>query len=86
VQRSTKLHLSALGIAATGLGIFAVPLWIIKDISYAGALAVLGLTLIFIGVLSGLGFGALGRARNRAAMNEDATYRRSLGAKQPWQQ
>ena len=86
MQRSTKLHLSALVIAAIGFGLFAVPLWIVKDLPYAGALALFGLALIFVGVLSGLGFGPIGRARNRAAVDEDAAYRQSLGAKQPWQQ
>ena len=86
MRRSTKLHLSALVIAAAGFGVFAVPLWVIKDIPYAGALSLFGLALICVGVLSGLGLGPLGRARNRAAVEEDATYRQSLGAKQPWQQ
>jgi hypothetical protein len=85
MQRSTKLHLIALVIAAVGFGAFAVPLWIIKDIPHAGVLSLFGLALVFVGVLSGLGFGPLGRLRNRAAIDEDAAYRQSLKAKQPWQ-
>ena len=86
MQRSTKLHLSALAIAAIGFGLFTVPLWIVKDMPYAGGLSLFGLALVFVGVLSGLGFGPIGRARDRAAVDEDAAYRQSLGAKQPWQQ
>ena len=86
MQRSTKLHFIAVIIAAVGFGLFAVPLWISQDTPHAAAFALVGLGLIFVGVLSGLGFGPLGRARNRAAAGEDATYRQSLNAKQPWQQ
>ena len=85
MQRSTKLHLSALAIAAIGFGLLAVPLWIVEEMPHAGALSLFGMALIFVGVLSGLGFGPIGRARDRAAVDEDAAYRQSLDAKQPWQ-
>jgi len=86
MQRSTKLHFIAVFIAAVGFSLLAVPLWIAKDMPWGGVLTFAGLGLIFVGVLSGLGFGPLGRARDRAAVDEDAIYRQSLGAKQPWQQ
>ena len=86
MQRSTKFHFIAFFIAAIGFGLLAVPLWIVEGTPWGGAMALAGLGLIGAGVLSGLGFGPLGRARDRAAVDEDAAYRQSLGAKQPWQQ
>ena len=83
--KSTKLHLIALLISMVGFGVFAVPLWIAKDIPYAGVLVLFGFALSAVGVLSGLGFGPLGRARNRASIDEDNAYRNSLAPKQPWQ-
>ncbi len=85
MRRSTKLHLIAVVVAAVGFSVFALPLWVIKDVPHGGILSLFGLALIFVGVLSGLGFGPLGRLRNRAAIDEDAAYRKSLEAKQPWQ-
>jgi hypothetical protein len=79
MRRSTRLHLIAVSIAALGFGLFAVPLWIVTDAPWSEPLALAGLGLLFVGVLSGLGFGPLGRARDRAAVVEDAAYRQSMG-------
>ena len=86
MQRSTKLHLVALTIAFVGFCMLAIPLWIVRDARYPGALALGGVALVFLGVWSGLGFGPLGRARNRAAAAEDFARRVILEPKQPWQQ
>ncbi len=72
MQRSTRLHFLAVAIAAAGFCVFAVAVWMSRETPASGALALIGLSVIFGGVLSGFGFGPLGRARERALADERA--------------
>jgi thiol:disulfide interchange protein len=85
MQRSAKLHLMTVAITLVGFCMLAIPLWLIRDTHYAGPLALGGLGLMSLGILSGLGFGPLGRARDRAYAAEDIAYRNSLEPTYPRQ-
>jgi hypothetical protein len=86
MKRSTT-HLVAqriLALIAFVLFIGALKIW---PIAYLGAMpdwvGQVGLALLFVAVLSGLGFGPWGRLVNALTTAEDKAYRESLGPKQP---
>ena len=56
-----------------GCCMLAVPLWALQDMPYSPPLVLLGLGLMFFGIVSGLGFGPLGRARDRALATEEGS-------------
>ena len=81
MQRSAQLHFIGVAIVILGFGLIAVPLWLLRDTFYSAPLALLGLGFMFVGIVSGLGFGPLGHARDRALAAEDAAYRSSVEPK-----
>ena len=83
---SIRPQVCHLWIVHSFVALFAGPMWF-RELGFVPpALQLLGLLLLFSGILSAFGVGPWGRYYSKIVVSDNEAYLRSLEVKQPWQQ
>lgn len=86
MRSSTKHAIAQRLLGLVGVTLFAGPMWF-RELGFVPpALQLLGLLLLFFGILSAFGVGPWGRYYTTLVVSDNETYLKSLEGKQPWQQ
>lgn len=85
MKKSTKHAIAHRLLGLAGVSLFAGPLWF-RELGFVPpALQLLGLLMLFVGVLSASGRGPWGRHYSALVVAEHEAYLKSLEPRQPWQ-
>jgi hypothetical protein len=86
MRTSTKHAIAQRLLGLVGVALFAGPMWS-RELSFVPpSLQLLGLFLLFFGILSAFGVGPWGRYYSAIVATDNEANLKTLEVKQPWQQ
>jgi hypothetical protein len=86
MRSSTKHAIAQRLLGLVGVALFAGPMWFHELSFVSPVLQLLGLLLLFFGILSAFGVGPWGRYYSAIVVSDNEAYLKTLEVKQPWQQ
>ncbi len=85
MNRSTRHAIAQRLLGLAGVALFAGPMWFQVLRFIPPALQLLGLLMLFVGIISAYGIGPWGRNYRKLLNAEREAYIKSLEPRQPWQ-
>ena len=85
MNRSTKHAIAQHLFGLFGFAIFAGPMWFQVLGFIPPMFQLLGLLMIFFGIISGFGLGSWGSYYKKLLIMDNESYLKSLEPKQPWE-